>query len=131
MLCACGTNLPTVQTEAKTTATGSTNPAASKKIEQESRYRSEKDINRTLRANHNTIHTAYQRGLRRNPLLKGKTLFHIVIEPDGSVSECSIISSGLGRPKLERELVQRIKHINFGAEDVETTATDFPITFLP
>ncbi|HHJ81171.1 MAG TPA: AgmX/PglI C-terminal domain-containing protein [Candidatus Tenderia electrophaga] len=99
--------------------------------EQDSRGRSEEDIKRILRANYNAIYTAYQRELRRNPLLKGKVLFHIVIEPDGSVSECSIMDSELNHPKLERKLALRIKRINFGAEDVETTTIDFPIAFLP
>ncbi len=99
--------------------------------ESDSRGRSEEDIKRILRANYNSIYTAYQRELRRNPLLKGKILFHIVIEPDGSVSECTVLDSELGHAKLERKLALRIKRINFGAEDVETTTIDFPIAFLP
>ncbi len=99
--------------------------------ESDSRGRSEASIKKVLRANYNAIYTAYQRELRRNPLLKGKVLFRIVIEPDGSVSECTVIDSELGQPKLERKLALRIKRINFGAEDVETTTIDFPIAFLP
>ena len=95
------------------------------------RGRSEDEIARIMRANQGVIFTNYQRALRKNPLLQGKVVFRIVIEPDGSVSECTILDSELGDPKLERKLALRIKRINFGAKDVETTTIDFPIDFLP
>ena len=97
----------------------------------ESRGRSEDEIARIMRANYNVIYSIYQRELRKNPLLSGKVIFRLIIEPDGSVSDCQVIDSELGNPKLERKLALRIKRINFGAKDVETTTIDFPIAFLP
>ncbi len=97
----------------------------------DSRSRSEDEIARVMRANQGVIFTNYQRALRKNPLLQGKVVFRIVIEPDGSVSDCQVIDSGLGDAKLERKLALRIKRINFGAKDVDTTVIDFPIDFLP
>lgn len=97
----------------------------------EAHGRSEDEIKKTMMANYSAIDSIYQRALRKNPFLQGKVLFHIVIEPDGSVSACSIIESELGDKRLDHKLVLRIKRINFGAKDVETTSIDFPINFLP
>ncbi len=97
----------------------------------QSRGRSEDEIKRVMQANYNPIYSIYQRAARKNPLLLGKVLFKIVIEPDGSVSSCTVIDSELNDPALERKLSLRIKRINFGAKDVETTTIDFPIAFLP
>ena len=98
---------------------------------QETLGRSLDEITKVMTANQTAFFTVYQRELRKNPTLKGKVVFKIVIEPDGSVSECSVIDSELVNPGLERKLALRIKSINFGAKDVETTSVDFPIDFLP
>lgn len=97
----------------------------------DTRGRSADEITRIMRANTSVLYKIYQRSLRKNPLLQGKVLFKIVIEPDGSVSECTVLESELNDPKLERKLALRIKRIDFGAKDVEITSIDFPIAFLP
>ncbi len=98
---------------------------------QDTHGRSEDEIKKTMMANYSAIDSIYQRALRKNPFLQGKVLFRIVIEPDGSVSECTVLESELNDESLERKLALRIKRIDFGAKDVETTSIDFPINFLP
>ncbi len=95
------------------------------------RGRSLNEISRIMNANYAGIFTVYQRALRRNPLLQGKVVFKMTIDPSGKVTDCKVIESQLDNPKLERKLALRIKSINFGAKDVETTIIDFPIDFLP
>jgi outer membrane biosynthesis protein TonB len=93
--------------------------------------RSLAEIQRVIEANKAAIFSIYQRALRKNPSLQGKVVFKLIIEPSGIVSECQITSSELGDSKLERKLTLRLKRINFGAKDVETTHLDYPINFLP
>jgi protein TonB len=55
----------------------------------------------------------------------------LTIEPDGSVSSCSIVSSELKDPALEAKLVERVKLFRFKAKDVRTGDHDQAARFLP
>ncbi len=93
--------------------------------------RSEAEIQRTMEANKGALYSIYQRALRQNPAMQGKVVFKIVIAASGEVTECDVLSSELGDPDLERKLALRIKRIDFGAKNVETTSITYPIDFLP
>jgi len=99
--------------------------------EEPTRGRSLDEISRIMNANYAAVFTVYQRALRKNPLLQGKVVFKMTIDPSGTVTDCKVLESELGDPHLERKLALRIKSINFGAKQVETTTIDFPIDFLP
>lgn len=78
------------------------------------------------------LYRIYNRELRKNPTLQGKIVLRITIEPDGSVSKCSVESSELKAPKLERKIIARVKKFNFGAKQGVTQITIlYPIEFLP
>ncbi|MFO8140835.1 MAG: AgmX/PglI C-terminal domain-containing protein [Marinobacter sp.] len=77
------------------------------------------------------LYALYQRELRRDPTLAGKVTLELVIEPDGSVSACQVVSSGLGNPALEQRIAMRVQMFNFGAASVEARKVRFPIDFLP
>jgi hypothetical protein len=47
------------------------------------------------------------------------------------VTSCRIVSSELGNPQLEGKLIQRVKLINLGAEDVPFYTFNYPIDFYP
>jgi hypothetical protein len=47
------------------------------------------------------------------------------------VTACSVISSDLSDPELERKLVSRIKLFRFEEKDVEAVTTTKPIDFFP
>jgi len=77
------------------------------------------------------LYALYQRELRQDPTLEGKVTLELVIEPDGSVSACQVVSSELGNPVLEQRIAMRVQMFNFGADNVETRKVRFPIDFLP
>ena len=77
------------------------------------------------------LYGLYQRELRQDPTLEGKVTLELVIEPDGSVSACQVVSSELGNPALEQRIARRVQMFNFGADNVETRKVRFPIDFLP
>lgn len=88
-------------------------------------------IRRTFEKHKGAINTIYVSALRKNPGLQGKFLFQILIEPDGTISEIQLISSELGSPSLENNLLQRFSTINFGPEDVDATPVRYTWNFLP
>ena len=94
-------------------------------------YRSDEDIRKVMDANKGAIFAIYNRALRKNPALEGKVVFKIVIEPNGKVSNASIVSSDLDDPALERKLLNRVRLINFGAKDVLQTTLEYALDFLP
>ena len=94
-------------------------------------YRSDEDIRKIMDRNKGSIFAVYNRELRSNPLLEGKVVFKLVIEPDGRVSAASVISSDLNDPKLERKLLIKIKAINFGTTNVLQTTLEYAFDFLP
>jgi len=77
------------------------------------------------------LYSLYQRELRQDPTLAGKVLLELVIEPDGSVSACNVISSELGNLALAQKIAMRVRLFNFGAANVEARKIRFPIDFLP
>lgn len=77
------------------------------------------------------IFSQYNRALRKDPSLQGRVNFRLVIKPDGTVSQCTIESSELNNPDLEKRLISRIKRINFGAMNVETWNDTYLINFFP
>lgn len=93
--------------------------------------RSEAAIRRILEANKSSLYTLYSRALRANPLLKGKVVFELVINADGSLAEVNIVRSELNDARLERQLMLRLRSVNFGAEPVALTRSQWTVEFLP
>ncbi len=93
--------------------------------------RSEAEIRRVLEANKSSLYTLYSRALRSNPLLTGKVVFELVINPDGSLADVSIVRSELNDSKLERQLMLRLRAVNFGAANVALTRSTWTVEFLP
>ncbi|WP_214000357.1 AgmX/PglI C-terminal domain-containing protein [Arsukibacterium sp.] len=93
--------------------------------------RSEASIRQTLEANKSSLYTLYNRALRANPLLKGKVVFELIINPDGSLQQVNIVESELNDERLERQLQLRLQAVNFGAADVLPTRSKWTIAFLP
>lgn len=88
-------------------------------------------IRQILDRNKGAFYTIYRRALRKDPSLEGKVELLIVVASDGSVSSCSIISSELNSPSLERKLLARVKLINFGEQNVGETSINYSFNFLP
>jgi protein TonB len=88
-------------------------------------------IRRVFEQHKGAIYAIYNRALRRDPEIRGKYVFHIVIEPSGKISKIRLVSSELGNPALEQKLLTRIRVINFGPEDVAATPVNYKFDFIP
>ncbi|TXH05091.1 MAG: energy transducer TonB [Nevskiaceae bacterium] len=79
------------------------------------------------------FYAIFNRAQRENAGMgAGKIVVSITIAPDGSVTECKLVSSSFGNPELENKIVQRVKLLNFGAKDVPPfTYPNYPINYLP
>jgi len=93
--------------------------------------RSREEIELVFDRNKSAIYALYSRALRDNPALQGKLVLEITIAPDGAVTACTVVSSDLNDPELERKLVARIKLFQFEERDVEAVTTTKPIDFFP
>lgn len=89
------------------------------------------NIRQVFDAQKTALYSLYRRELRQDPTLEGKVMLELVIEPDGSVSHCEVVSSELDNENLEQRIATRVRLFNFGADDVETRTVRFPIDFLP
>jgi len=88
-------------------------------------------IRRVFEQHKGAIYAIYNRALRSDPEIRGKYVFHIVIEPSGVISKIELVSSELGDNKLEQKLLARIRVIDFGPEDVLETPVNYKFDFLP
>jgi outer membrane biosynthesis protein TonB len=88
-------------------------------------------IRRVFEQHKGAIYAIYNRALRRDPEIRGKYVFHIVIEPSGKISRIELVSSELGNIKLEQKLLTRIQVIDFGPDDVIATPVNYKFDFLP
>ncbi|WP_253036915.1 AgmX/PglI C-terminal domain-containing protein [Pleionea sp. CnH1-48] len=78
-----------------------------------------------------SIYALYHAALDENPDLKGKFIFKLIIEPDGSVSSLALVSSELGLQPLETKILNQIRRISFGSEDVSATPVEYKFVFFP
>ena len=107
---------------------------AAKRIEEESEVIGNRDlasIRKMLDANKGAVYSLYRRALREDPALQGKVTMKLTIEPDGSISDISIVNSELNNPDLENKLLARVAMINFGAQNVSQTQLEYAFNFLP
>ncbi|TNE79431.1 MAG: energy transducer TonB [Gammaproteobacteria bacterium] len=88
-------------------------------------------IRRVFEQHKGAIYALYNRALRSDPGLQGKFVFHIVIEPDGSISSIDLVDSQLEDQRLELKLLARIQMISFGPEDVAATPVNYKFDFMP
>lgn len=93
--------------------------------------RSIEDVRLVLERNKGAIYAIYNRALREDPTLHGKVVFKFTISPSGEVTDLKIEASELKNTDLERKLVARLKQLDFGAKQVETLVTSWPVDFLP
>jgi hypothetical protein len=79
-----------------------------------------------------SFYRLYHQELRNDPTLKGQMVLRLTIEPDGTVSMCTLQSTDMHAPGLAAQVVDRVRGINFGAkEGVEALTIVYPIDFLP
>lgn len=93
--------------------------------------RTENEIARVFEENKGAIYSMYNRALRGDPSLQGKVVLEITIEPDGSVSNCRIVSSDLQNPEFEKKVIARVKLFRFKPGDIRQVTIKYPIDFVP
>lgn len=93
--------------------------------------RSIEEIRRVFDANKGAIFAIYNRALRKDPTLLGKVVLELVIEPDGTVSACEVLTSELASEELITRVIRRVQLFDFGPKDVTTTRISYPVHFLP
>lgn len=90
------------------------------------------EIQLTFDRNKAAFYSIYQRVLRDQPDVRGKIVVSLTIAPNGSVTDCTMVSSELGDAELEDRIVQRVKLLNFGAKNVPAfTYPNYPIYLFP
>ena len=93
--------------------------------------RSIERLRKIFYANKGAIYAIYNRALRKNPDLLGKVVLELVIEPDGRVSSCKVLSTDLDDKSMIAKLVRRVQLFDFGEKDVSVTTISYPVHFLP
>jgi TonB family protein len=93
--------------------------------------RSIEELQLVFDKNKGAIYSIYNRALRKDPSLQGKVVLKLTIAPSGRVTKCTVVSSELNNPQLERKLLARVKLFQFGNRNVDTMVTTYPIEFLP
>ncbi len=93
--------------------------------------RDTESIRKVLDANKGAIYAIYRKALRSDPSLQGKLTVNLQIEPNGFVSKVKLVFSELAYPDVEKKLLNRIRLINFGEQQVTQTLLDYSFNFLP
>ena len=95
--------------------------------------RSIQEVQEVFDRNKGGFNSIYNRAARENPnISSGQILVHLVIAPDGSVAQCTVLSSSFNDPDFEAKVVQRIKLLNFGSKSVPPfDVAHYPINFQP
>ena len=96
-----------------------------------SNVRSIEEIRRVFDANKGAIFSIYNRALRKDPSLLGKVVLELVIEPDGTVSACDVLTSELANQELVARVKRRVQLFDFGEKNVAVTRISYPVHFLP
>jgi outer membrane biosynthesis protein TonB len=94
-------------------------------------HRDMESIRQVLERAKGSIYTLYQRELQENPGLTGEFTFKLVIEPNGRISDVTLLVSELGVRDLERAILARIQEVNFGEQAVPPTVVEYRFVFLP
>ena len=93
--------------------------------------RSQEEIELVFDRNKGAIYALYTRAMRERADLQGKMVLQLTISPAGDVTDCTMLSSELNDPDLERKIVARVKLFRFAAKDVETITARKTIEFFP
>lgn len=94
--------------------------------------RTREEIQLTFDRNKNAFFAIYNRAARADANLDaGRIVVSLTIAPDGSVTQCAIVTSSFGDAELEQKILQRVKLLNFGAKNVPPfTFPNYPIDFV-
>lgn len=95
--------------------------------------RSFEQIQRVFDAAQSSFYAIFNRAARDNPAIgAGKIIVDLTIAPDGTVTDCKLVSSTFGDDELEKKILARVRLLNFGAKAVPVFHyPNYPINYLP
>ena len=95
--------------------------------------RSLTEIQEVFDRNKGSLTSIYNRQARENPNMgDGKLVLKLTIAPDGTVTQCTVVSSSFNDPDFDHKIVQRILLFKFAAKNVPPfTYNSYPIEFHP
>lgn len=93
------------------------------------RHRSSEQIALVFDRYKSSFYSLYRQAARKILGLQGRVVFRIKIMPNGTVTECEIVSSELNNKSLETKLITRIKLMDFGVKNVEVWQDIYHIDF--
>jgi len=80
-----------------------------------------RDVAKVFDRNKGTLHAIYNRALRDDPKLGGKVTFQFTIDVAGTATSCSIVSSALHAPDVEKKMCDKIMLLKFEPQPAEQT----------
>ncbi|MBN1608637.1 MAG: AgmX/PglI C-terminal domain-containing protein [Polyangiaceae bacterium] len=92
-------------------------------------YLSREVIRTIMRRSYSALRACYERGLARNPNLRGKVTVHFVIGLDGSVTSATTPGSTLTDKAVLECIASRVKATTFPSPQGGTVTVTYPIAF--
>ena len=93
--------------------------------------RSYLDVHNVFVQHKSSVNDLYLRVYEQDKKIRGRVMFELTIQADGSASSVTIQSSELESPALEEELIDYVKTMNFGKKNSAPYEVNYPLDFLP
>ncbi len=94
--------------------------------------RSQESVKDVINSHRGSLDFAYRKALRSDPTLKGIISIEFTLAPDGTIISARVVSSTVGDPEFEEDVLKRVKTWKFPAyPDSGNTIVTYPIEFSP
>lgn len=94
--------------------------------------RSQESVKEVIKSHRGSLDFAYRKALRSDPALKGIISIEFTLAPDGTIISARVVSSTVGDPSFEEDVLKRVKTWKFPAyPDSGNTIVTYPIEFSP
>jgi len=91
--------------------------------------RSEESLRDVLVQNMGRLTYIYNKYLKRNPEFRGELRLEVTIGQDGRVKNVIVLSSSMGNPNFEREIVAAVRHFRYDPISRGNVRVEYPIVF--
>lgn len=91
--------------------------------------RSEESVRSVLRSYQGRLTYIYNKYLKRHPDLQGKMVVEVIITARGTVSKVKLISSSMGQPDFEREVLNFVRKWKYASIDQGQVTVTYPLFF--
>ncbi|NIR50957.1 energy transducer TonB [candidate division KSB1 bacterium] len=91
--------------------------------------RSEESVRSIMSSHQGRLTYIYNKYLKRNPELRGKLVVEVEIAANGRVSNVKLVSSSMGHPEFEREILNFIRRWRYEPIDAGMVTVTYPLFF--